>query len=69
MNSSADCQRAWENGYKDGWSKYPPNTIPPIPPMPGGVPTGITDELAYYHEQGRIQGELDKIKHNAGLIP
>ena len=68
MNSSEECNKSWENGYRTGWHEYVKSHEPSIPPTEGGVPPGTTDSLTYYFEKGRAKGQIDGLRHNSGLV-
>lgn len=65
MTTSDECNKAWGQGYTDGWRQYK-STLPSIPARPASIPAGV-DPLEYFYEEGYASGKEAALKIQAGM--
>jgi len=54
MVTSAECNRAWTNGFNDGYKSMKGTTtsVPSMPPLPASE----SNPIQYYYEKGKEAG-------------
>lgn len=57
--SSEECDKAWREGYIDGFA-FVSGTVPKVPQRPP-LPSGINDPVRYYRNLGREHGASDAL--------
>ncbi len=63
--TSEECTQAWIEGYAEGYGP----TVGGIPPRPGGIPSGVTNPLKHFRDEGFRQGQLDRMRKLGNVPP